>query len=125
MKNLSIKIVAACLFLSMQSCEHILDQAEEKRAQENFTSEFMGKWTGSYSGDINGSLTVIVAKNAGAEVIRSTSGNPDSYYTNLVMSSFNTGTKSPQGFVIQGNLQAKNGTWEMGNLKGTWTLNKN
>ena len=57
MKKLTVKLFIICAFISLQSCEHIMDQAEEKRAQENFTSEFMGKWTGTYSGDLSGSLT--------------------------------------------------------------------
>lgn len=125
MKNLTVKILIACTFLSMQSCEHILDQAEEKRAQENFTSEFMGNYSGSYTGDMSGSLTVNVRKDASVQVIRGTAGNPDSYDTHLIMSSFNTTTKSPQGFILYGNMQTKKGTWEMGNLKGTWSVNKN
>lgn len=125
MKNLTVKVLITCTLLSMQSCEHILDQAEEKRAQENFTSEFMGNYSGSYTGDMSGPLTVNVRKDASVQVIRGTAGNPDSYDTHLIMSSFNTTAKSPQGFILIGNMQTKKGTWEMGNLKGTWSLTKN
>jgi hypothetical protein len=125
MKNLTVKILIVCTLLSMQSCEHILDQAEEKRAQENFTSEFMGNYSGSYTGDVSGTLTLNVRKDASVQVIRSTAGNQDSYETHLVMSSFNTTAKSPQGFILIGNMQTKKGTWEMGNLKGTWSITKN
>ena len=125
MKNLTVKILIACTFLSMQSCEHILDQAEEKRAQENFTSEFMGYYKGSYTGDLSGSLEVNVRKDASVQVIRSTAGNPDTYITNLIMSSFNGVSQSPEGFMLIGNMQTKNGTWKMGNLKGTWSVTKN
>lgn len=125
MKNLTVKILIACTFLSMQSCEHILDQAEEKRAQENFTSEFMGYYKGSYTGDLSGSLEVNVRKDASVQVIRSTAGNPDTYITNLIMSSFNGVSQSPEGFMLIGNMQTKNGTWKMGNLKGTWSITKN
>ena len=109
----------------MQSCEHILDQAEEKRAQENFTSEFIGYYKGSYTGDLSGSLEVNVRKDASVQVIRSTAGNPDIYITNLIMSSFNGVSQSPEGFMLIGNMQTKKGTWEMGSLKGTWSLTKN
>lgn len=125
MKNLTVKILIACTLLSMQSCEHILDQAEEKRAQENFTSEFMGYYKGSYTGDLSGSLEVNVRKDASVQVIRSTAGNPDTYITNLIMSSFNGVSQSPEGFMLIGNMQTKNGTWKMGNLKGTWSVTKN
>ena len=124
-KKHTLKIFLFCILLSIQSCQHILDQAEEQRAQENFTSEFMGYYSGNYTGDMSGSLTVNVRKDASVEVIRGTAGNPDSYDTHLIMSSFNTTTKSPQGFILYGNMQTKKGTWEMGNLKGTWSLNKN
>lgn len=125
MRNRIIKICLLCIVVSLQSCQHILDQAEEKRTQENFTSEFMGKWTGTYSGDLSGNLTVNVAKDASAEVTRSTNGGTDSYWTNLIGSSFNTTVKSPQGFIIYGNLQNKSGTWKMGSAKGTWSVSKN
>lgn len=125
MKNLTVKILITCTFLSMQSCEQILDQAEEKRAQENFTSEFMGYYKGSYTGDLSGSLEVNVRKDASVQVIRSTAGNPDTYITNLIMSSFNGVSQSPEGFMLIGNMQTKNGTWKMGNLKGTWSITKN
>lgn len=125
MKKLTVKLLLLCILISLQSCEHILDQAEEKRAQDNFTSEFMGKYTGTYSGDLSGSLTVNVSKSASAEVSRSINGGTDSYWTTLIGSSFNTTVKSPQGFIIYGNLQNKSGTWEMGNSKGTWILTKN
>lgn len=125
MKNLTVKILIVCTLLSMQSCEHILDQAEEKRAQENFTSEFMGYYKGSYTGDLSGSLEVNVRKDASVQVIRSTAGNPDTYITNLIMSSFNGVSQSPEGFMLIGNMQTKNGTWKMGNLKGTWSIAKN
>lgn len=125
MKNLTVKILITCTFLSIQSCEQILDQAEEKRAQENFTSEFMGYYKGSYTGDLSGSLEVNVRKDASVQVIRSTAGNPDTYITNLIMSSFNGVSQSPEGFMLIGNMQTKNGTWKMGNLKGTWSITKN
>ncbi|WP_131725510.1 MULTISPECIES: hypothetical protein [unclassified Chryseobacterium] len=124
-KKIITQVVLLTAVVSLHSCQHILDQAEEKRAQENFTSEFMGKWTGTYYGDLSGNLTVNVAKNASAEVSRSASGGTDSYWTSLIGSSFNTTVKSPQGFIIYGNLQNKAGTWEMGTAKGTWTLMKN
>lgn len=125
MKNLIVKLVIVCTLLSMQSCEQILDQAEEKRAQESFTSEFMGYYKGSYTGDLTGSLEVNVRKDASVQVIRSTAGSPDTYITNLIMSSFNGVSQSPAGFMLIGNMQTKKGTWKMGNLKGTWILSKN
>lgn len=125
MKKLTVKYFLLCTLVSLQSCEHILDQAEEKRAQENFTSEFMGKYTGTYSDDLSGSLTVNITKSASAEVIRSINSGTDSYWTSLIGSSFNTTVKSPQGFIIYGNLQNKSGTWEMGSSKGTWSVTKN
>ena len=124
-KNLKIKTLLLCLFISLQSCQQIIDQAEENKAQENFTSEFMGYYSGSYTGDISGSLTVTVRKDATVEVTRSTAGNPDTYVTSLVMSSFNGVSQSPQGFMLIGNMQTKKGTWQQGNLKGTWAITKN
>lgn len=111
--------------MSLQSCQHILDQAEENRAQEDFTSEFMGYYSGSYTGDISGSLNVSVRKDATVQITRSTAGNPDTYITYLVMSSFNSTSQSPQGFKLIGNMQTKKGTWEQGHLKGTWVITKN
>jgi hypothetical protein len=125
MKNLTVKILFLFVLMILQSCEQILDQAEENRAQESFTSEFMGYYKGSYTGDLSGSLEVNVRKDASVQVIRSTAGNPDTYITNLIMSSFNGVSQSPAGFMLIGNMQTKNGTWKMGNLKGTWSVTKN
>ncbi|KUJ52249.1 hypothetical protein [Chryseobacterium sp. JAH] len=61
-KKYALKIFLFCILLSMQSCQHILDQAEEQRAQENFTSEFMGYYSGNYTGGMSGSLTVNVKR---------------------------------------------------------------
>ncbi|MCY0977372.1 hypothetical protein PGH12_00350 [Chryseobacterium wangxinyae] len=118
------KLIIILVMMSLQSCDQIMDQAEEKRAQENFTSEYMGYYSGSYTGDYKGSLKVIVRKDASVQVIRGTAGNPDSYITSLIMSSFNTTSRSPDDFMLIGNMQTKNGTWEMGNFKGTWSIIK-
>ncbi len=112
MKNLKIKTLLLCLFISLQSCQQIIDQAEENKAQENFTSEFMGYYSGSYTGDISGSLTVTVRKDATVEVTRSTAGNPDTYVTSLVMSSFNGVSQSPQVLCSSGICRPKK---ELGN----------
>lgn len=112
-------------FLSIISCQHIIDQLDEKKEQENFSSAFQGKYTGSYVGDINGALVVDVSKSAMVKVTRSTQTSSESYETSLVNSSFNTTSKAPSGFILYGNLNSKTGTWEMGDLKGTWNLVKN
>ncbi|RZJ50537.1 MAG: hypothetical protein EOO19_02985 [Chryseobacterium sp.] len=125
MKNLRIKILFLFVAMSLQSCEQILDQAAEKKAEENFTSEYMGYYSGSYTGDIKGSLAVNVRQDASVQVIRGTANNPDSYITHLIMSSFNTTSRSPEDFMLIGNMLTKKGTWEMGNFKGTWSISKN
>ncbi len=96
-----------------------------KQSAGKFHFRVYGYYSGSYTGDISGSLTVTVRKDATVEVTRSTAGNPDTYVTSLVMSSFNGVSQSPQGFMLIGNMQTKKGTWQQGNLKGTWAITKN
>lgn len=122
MKIITYKnFLTGILLFMLISCDVFLDEVHEKNEQENFTSAYMGKWTGSYTGDLNGTLIFNVHKNATVEINRN---GQEIYSSALIGSSFNV-DKAPSGFILYGNLENKSGTWEMGNLKGTWSVAKN
>ena len=125
MKKLIIKSALVILLFNLISCESVLDEIHKDEAEQNYVSPFRGKYIGNYSGDLNGSLTVNVSDKGSVEVIRSTLNSQEVYYTGLINSSFNTTIKSATGFMLIGNLNSLNGTWEMGSSKGSWTLKKN
>ncbi len=121
MKSLIINVAIFCSVFSFQSCDQIYENEKEK----NSFSPFRGTYTGSYTGDSEGTLVINVGDKGGVEVIRSIPGSSETYYTGLINSSFNTTNKAPSGFMLTGNLNAKKGTWEMGNSKGLWSVVKN
>ncbi|SHK27758.1 hypothetical protein [Chryseobacterium polytrichastri] len=106
------------------SCEH-LDEIERNKQQENITSPYMGKWSGSYSGDQSGTLILNVGKSGTIEGIKTSQGQQETFYSGLIGSSINSAATSGSGFILYGNLQSKSGTWKMGSLNGTWSVTKN
>lgn len=106
------------------SCEH-LDEIERNKQQENITSPYMGKWSGSYSGDQSGTLILNVGKSGTIEGIKTSQGQQETFYSALIGSSINSAATSASGFILYGNLQSKSGTWKMGSLNGTWSVTKN
>lgn len=112
------------LLLLVFSCEH-LDEIERNKQQENSTSPYMGKWSGSYSGDQSGTLILNVGKSGYIEGIKTSQGQQETFYSGLIGSSINSAATSGSGFILYGNLQSKSGTWKMGSLNGTWSVTKN
>ncbi|KPH13145.1 hypothetical protein [Chryseobacterium sp. ERMR1:04] len=110
--------------LMVFSCEH-LDEIERNKQQENSTSPYMGKWSGSYSGDQSGTLILNVGKSGYIEGIKNSQGQQETFYSALIGSSINSAATSASGFILYGNLQNKSGTWKMGSLNGTWSVTKN
>lgn len=110
--------------LMIYSCEH-LDEIERNKQQENSTSPYMGKWSGSYSGDQSGTLILNVGKSGTIEGIKTSQGQQETFYSMLIGSSINSAATSASGLILYGNLQSKSGTWKMGSLNGTWSVTKN
>jgi hypothetical protein len=121
-------ILTGFVILSLISCENILDDAQRKKEQENYTTPFMGKWSGNYTGEQNGTLFLNVSKSGSIEVTRSSGGSQEVFYTSLLgggSGSINNTSPSSSGFELYGNLESKSGTWKMGGQKGNWSVAKN
>ena len=92
--------------LSLLSCidaDEIVNNIDQHNAEENYTSPYMGKWVGTYSGDaINGTLILNVSKSGSIEVTRAENGSTgEVYYTGLQGSSGALNpAPSPKGFVF-------------------------
>lgn len=122
------KYLALVLLLGFTSCSHIIDEIDRDREEENYTTPYMGKWQGSYTGDENGTLTMNVGKSGSVEVIRTSGSFQETFYTALAgggSGAISTNSGSSSGFVIYGSLESKSGTWVKGNLKGSWSVVKN
>ncbi|ANF49205.1 hypothetical protein A0O34_00930 [Chryseobacterium glaciei] len=110
--------------LTVLSCQHVLDEVERDKQEENYTSPYMGKWSGSYSGDQSGTLILNVNKSGTIEGTKISQGHQETFYSGLIGSSISS-TTSSSGFTLYGNLESKSGTWKMGNLNGSWSVTKN
>lgn len=116
--------------LSLLSCidaDEIVNNIDQHNAEENYTSPYMGKWVGTYSGDaINGTLILNVSKSGSIEVTRAENGSTgEVYYTGLQGSSGALNpAPSPKGFVLYGSLHTKSGTWNFQHWSGSWSVSR-
>lgn len=124
MKCISTVLMIMSL-LTLQSCEDVVDQIYENKQEQNAVSPYRGTYTGTYTGDVNGNLIINVSEKGTIEITRNTLNSSESYLTGFINASFNTTNRAPSGFMLIGNLNSKMGTWEMGSLKGNWTVKKN
>lgn len=112
------------LSFTVISCGRIIDGYLEEKAKERYTSPFMGKWVGTYTGDESGSLSITVAKSG------QISGVYGPYNDEIFNSVSDDGvlgaisSNNPMFFYFHGNLITKKGTWRRSNLKGEWTITK-
>lgn len=125
MKNIYSKLLLI-LLLSVLSCaeatDEIINNIHQNNAQENYTSPFIGKWVGTYSGDaISGTLILNVSKSGSIEVTRAENGAVgEVYYTSLQgPSGALNPAPSPKGFILYGSLQTKSGTWNFKHWSGS------
>lgn len=125
MKHLKLLFLSALTAMIFNSCEHILDDMQLKKEQQAQTSAYMGRWSGSYSGDESGTLVLDIKKSGSVEVIRSSNGIEDRYYTEIFSGASLQVSSSPNsGFTLYGNMETHSGTWKMGKSSGTWSVNK-
>lgn len=119
-KTILSLLTLSCAFIS---CDQITDNYYEHQAQENYTSPYMGKWVGSYTGQGSGNITLSVSKSGN---ITGTYGQNND---GLVSYVYDDGTLQPvlsenYTFFLYGKLKDKKGTWKNGMLSGDWTLTK-
>lgn len=114
----------ASIFLSLFSCQQILDARYEEEIRENYTSPYMGKWVGTYSGQGSGNLIINVAKSGS---ISGTYGQDGEILISSVLDNgalLPVNSNDPNFFILYGSLNDKKGTWKKNNLQGNWTLTK-
>jgi len=123
--TMKTKTLISLLILSSTfiSCDQILDNYWEKKEQENYTSRYMGKWVGTYTGQGNGNLIISVSKSGN---ITGTYGQNNDMVLGFVM---DDGALTPvisdtPIFTMYGSLNTQKGTWKNGSLAGEWTLTK-
>ncbi|MBW8361918.1 MAG: hypothetical protein K0M56_06990 [Kaistella sp.] len=112
------------------SCQQIMDNYWDRKAEENYVSPYKGTYAGSFAGNDSGSLKIEVSKSDNVTITRhsSISNSNEIYYDGLIGASFNGSPSPATGFKLLGNLSSDNntysGTWTQGNFSGTWTLIK-
>jgi len=104
--------------LSVLSCEAYW----ERQAMKNYESPFKGNWVATYTGDEEGTFILEVGNSGSIFGTR----NTDDYLGGKVLETGALlGLTSPTtGFMIQGNLITKAGNWKIGELSGSWTIEK-
>ncbi|WP_157761339.1 hypothetical protein [Chryseobacterium camelliae] len=125
MKHLKLLFLSALTATIFISCDQIIDNMRLKEEQQAQTSAYMGRWSGSYSGDESGTLVLDIKKSGSVEVIRSSNGVEDRYYTEIFSgASLHVASSPNSGFTLYGNMETHSGTWKMGKSSGTWSVNK-
>lgn len=125
MKKNIAKVLMIVSLVTLQSCTDIVDQIYENKQEQNTFSPYQGKYTGMYTGNASGDLIINVSEKGTIEITRITLTSSETYITGFINASFNTTNRAPSGFMLIGNLNSQLGTWEMGNLKGNWSVKKN
>lgn len=111
-----------CLFLTITSCQRIIDNYWEKQALENYASPYQGNYDGIYTGDISGKFTLQVGKDGNIFGLRD---DVDNFGGKVYEGGALLSVESPySGFQLIGSLESKSGTWKVGNYTGTWTTTK-
>ena len=121
-----------CAFLTLSSCEQIMDNYWERKTEENYVSPYKGVYIGNYTGSDRGTLRIEISKKDFVEVKRVSSMNnyTETLEGGMIGPSFNKVISRTSGFTILGNVTSNpqntySGTWKIdeGN-SGTWTLKK-
>jgi len=115
-------IILFCLF----SCSELLENIDQRDAENSYTSPYRGVWIGTYSGDENGNLTIEVAKNGYTSVSRTTiNGIENSFLSGMVRDDGALQSVSlASGFTLYGNFEKKSGTWKIEGRNGNWSVKK-
>ncbi|WP_223608766.1 hypothetical protein [Chryseobacterium sp. OSA05B] len=120
-KNCYFKFLLIVPLLMLSSCR----ETEDHNADENYVSPHMGKWVGTYSGDLNGTLIMNVSKSGSIEVTRTVNNKVEEVYSTSLQpngSGAISSSVSPKGFVLTGSLQTKSGIWKQYHFRGNWSV---
>ncbi len=117
---------------SLFSCQQIVDNYWERKAEENYSSPYKGVYIGTYSGSDQGTLHIEISAKNFVEVkrISTLSAVNETFEGGMIGASFNQVQSRISGFAILGNVirspeNTYSGTWKIdeGN-SGTWILKK-
>lgn len=119
-------IVCCLLIISLISCDRIIEQQNEKIAEENYTSPYKGTWYGFYTGsNTNPTFVLEVYKAGNVQVTRNYGDSSEEFYGQIYESGLlNSVYSSKSGFLLAGSLQTKTGTCQQNDFTGTWTVTK-
>lgn len=119
------------VMLSITSCDRIidyyLDENKRRKDIDNYTSPYMGSWSGIYVGDEAGVFTIEINKGGYVKASRtSDEGFNESFEIGQVLhdGSLQGVYTGYSKFRLFGSLVYKKGTWEQQGKKGTWTIIK-
>lgn len=126
------KFIILFALFSLFSCQQIVDNYWERKAEENYSSPYKGVYNGTYSGSDQGTLRIEISAKDFVEVKRMSTLNAvnETFEGGMIGASFNQVKSRTSGFTILGNVISSpqntySGTWKIdeGN-SGTWILKK-
>lgn len=126
------KFIILFALFSLFSCQQIVDNYWERKAEENYRSPYKGVYIGTYSGSDQGTLRIEISAKDLVEVKRMSTLNAvnETFEGGMIGASFNQVKSRTSGFTILGNVISSpqntySGTWKIdeGN-SGTWILKK-
>ncbi|WP_312819843.1 hypothetical protein [Kaistella carnis] len=126
------KFIILFALFSLFSCQQIVDNYWERKAEENYSSSYKGVYIGTYSGSDQGTLRIEISAKDFVEVKRMSTLNAvnETFEGGMIGASFNQVKSRTSGFTILGNVISSpqntySGTWKIdeGN-SGTWILKK-
>lgn len=126
------RFVLLLFLFGLSSCQQILDNYWDRKAEENYVSPYKGIYVGTYTGSDQGTLRLEISAKNFVEVKRVSTTNTfnETFEGGMIGSSFNKVISRTSGFTILGNIISSpqntySGTWKIdeGN-SGTWTLTK-
>lgn len=126
------RFVLIIIVLSLFSCQQIMDNYWERKAEESYVSPYKGVYVGNYAGSDQGTLRLEISAKDFVEVKKVSTMNAfsETFSGGMIGSSFNKVISRTSGFTVLGNVinspqNTYSGTWKIdeGNL-GTWTLKK-
>lgn len=126
------KFIMLFALFSLFSCQQIVDDYWERKAEENYSSPYKGLYIGTYSGSDQGTLRIEISAKDFVEVKRMStlSAVNETFEGGMIGASFNQVQSRTSGFTILGNVISSpqntySGTWKIdeGN-SGTWILKK-
>ena len=130
MKKIFVMFTLA--LLSLTSCQEIIDNYWDRKAEESYVSPYKGVYVGTYIGSDQGTIRIEVSSKDWVDVTRisNTPSFSDAFSGGMSGASFNQVRSRTSGFTVMGNLikdpqNTYSGTWKIddGNV-GTWTLKK-